>query len=332
MLKISNYCTALATLRPLLLSVNKPKNRSGMKPRLYLYLILAEGCALSSCSTVQQQAYYVSPINGHPNDYQPLPQTIDSAHTAVYAHAAFLNGGANQDRTDGVKAFRTSVTVAHHSGILQAYYGADLTLGTYHLGKWDTFYKVPLLRAIPPANMAFLNSQSGNRSFGGVGFKGGANLVWSFPRWEWRYIGMETSMHQEFGEYLSFRKKLPDTAATLNIRNPFFATLGFSTEIVRRTWHGEWGFRFATGWALGDAYRNTEVYDFESGKKLKYWYGNFSFHYTYERYTGYLQLNGATQARSLNIGVHYRFTRPRNDTEAQYPRHRHYRKRNWFQE
>ncbi|MBN9381737.1 MAG: hypothetical protein J0H74_13290 [Chitinophagaceae bacterium] len=48
-----------------------------------LCLFFAAGYLLSGCYSVRQQAYYVSPINGHPNDYQPLPQTIDSTQTAV---------------------------------------------------------------------------------------------------------------------------------------------------------------------------------------------------------------------------------------------------------
>jgi hypothetical protein len=282
-----------------------------------LCLFLAAGYLLSGCYSVQQQAYYVSPFNGHSTDYQPLPQTIDSAHTAVYVQAAFLDGGANQERTDHVDAFRTAISVAHHTGILQAYYGGDLTLGAYRTGIWDTGH-VGLFGPVtlPPGNANYLNSQAGARFFGSAGFNGGANLVWGMKHSEWRYIGIETSLHQEFGDYLTFRRKLPDTAATLIIRNPFFATLGFSTEIVKRVRHGarhgEWGFRLASGWALGDRYGNSGIYDNESKRTLVYGYTSFSFHYTYERYTGYLQLTGATQARSLNLGFYYRLTRPRN--------------------
>jgi len=300
-----------------------------MKPKLYLCLSLAAGYLLSGCGTVRQQAYYVSPFNSHSSDYQPLPQTTDSARTAVYVRGAFLNGGANQERTDGVKAFRASVAVAHHTSFFQAYYSGDLTLGAYQLGRWDTghagFFGP---RSAPPVNAKFLNSQSGDRSFGGIGFNGGANLVFPMRRGEWRFIGVETSLHQEFGDYLSFRKKLPDTAAALIIRNPFFATLGFSTEIIKKTEEGEWGFRFASGWVLGDQYRHNGVYDYESTEKLNYGYYSFSFHYTLERYTGYIQFTGAEQARSLNVGLHYRLTRPRITP----PEWRHYRKRNWFRD
>jgi hypothetical protein len=284
---------------------------SGMKISPFC-LVPSAAALLSGCYSVRQQAYYVSPFNSHQNDYQPLPQTIDSAHTALYVHAAFSAGGANQERTDHVDAFRTSISVAHHTGILQAYYGGDLTLGAYHSGIWDTGHVFWGPRTLPPGNADYLNSESGDRFFGGVGFKGGANLVWGMEHSEWRYIGIETSLQQEFGDYLTFRRKLPDTAAALIIRNPLFATLGFSTEIVKRLRQGEWGLRLASGWVLGDGYRNSGIYDNESEHTLHYGYASFSFHYTQQRYTGYLQLTGATQARSLSIGVHYRLTRPRN--------------------
>lgn len=283
-----------------------------MKIHSTLYSLMATGCLLTSCTTVRQQAYYVSPFNGHPSDYHPLPVSVDSAHTAVYIHAAFLNGSANQRRTDGVTAFRSSISVAHHTGILQAYYGGDFTIGAYKMGKWDTGATyLPVRVSLPPANTEFLNSKSGSKTFGGVGFDAGANLVWPNGQCEWRYIGVETSMHQEFGDYLSIRKGLPDSAASLLIRNPFFATLGLSTEIVKRTSYGEFGFRFVKGWSLGNAYQNSGVYDKEAGKHLHYGYGSFSFHLTTGRYTAYIQFNGATQARSLNLGIHYRLTHVR---------------------
>src|SRR6187402_2821379 len=103
-------------------------NPSSVKIPPSLYSLLAVCCLLTSCATVRQQAYYVSPFNGHPSDYHPVPLTVDTAHTAVYIHAAFLNGGANQQRTDGVTAFRSSLSVAHHTGIFQAYYGGDFTI------------------------------------------------------------------------------------------------------------------------------------------------------------------------------------------------------------
>ena len=87
MLKIRNYCTAVATPRPLLLSdAEQPTPIRNEKSPLYLFL--AACCLLSGCYSVQQQAYYV---NGHSTDYHPLPQTIDSAHTAVYVQAASLS-------------------------------------------------------------------------------------------------------------------------------------------------------------------------------------------------------------------------------------------------
>jgi hypothetical protein len=205
------------------------------------------------------------------------------------------------------------VTVAHHGKHFQAFYGGDLTLGNYHTGNWDSGYAGNLVfqRTAPPANAAILNSYSGNKFFGGAGFHGGINFVAPMRGGEWRILGLETSLHHEFGDYLSLRKQLPDTAATFIVRNRFFGTIGLSSELVGYTRHGEFGFRLSWGWVLGRPYSNPDIYDNESGHYLQYRYAGLSFHYTWEKYTGSFQVNGASKASSVALGVAFRLGTPR---------------------
>lgn len=285
-----------------------------MTSRPILTFLAATSLLLSGCLRPPEQAYFTSPFNGYSNDYHPLPEVRDSAHTAVYTQASILTGDANVRSRDAVTAFRGSFTVAHHGKWLQAYYGGSLTLGGYHMGKWDTGYSnSPYWQGPPPQySVGILNSYTGSHFFGGAGFHGGANLVIPFRDGEWRVFGVETSLYHEFGNYLSIRRKLPDTAATLIIRDPFYGTVGFSSELIGSVLHGEFGFRMSGGVVLGSLYKNPNIYDYASGNYLTYGYLSLTSHLTYGRYTGYGQLNFATKAFSLSLGMIYRLTRPRN--------------------
>ena len=203
---------------------------------------------LSGCYV--RQAYYVSPFNGNTGAYHSLPTVKDSIRSAVYTRAIFFTGGANDNLTDHLNGFTGGIYTAHHLGILQFYYGADLTLGGFYLGKWDTIMpslappsSTPvLLRSVPsgpPPTAVALNSLSKGYFFGGTTFSGGLKLVIPFRRAEWRILGVEATTTQEFGKYLSLRKKMPDSLATLIIRDNAYTTLGVTTELLGHTRHGE---------------------------------------------------------------------------------------------
>ena len=272
-------------------------------------LFLLPGCLLP----IPQHAYYVTPLNGNNEGYHPLPLREDTVQTAVYAGGSFFTGAANEEGTDYFNGGRLSLSVAHHYGMFQFYYGLDGTLGSYTLGRWDSGYTNTLfpLRTAPPVHADILNRYSGPRTFGSAGFQTGVNAVVPVRGGEWRFLGLETSLNREFGDYLSFRKRLPDSLVSLDIRSSFVGTFGISSERVGRTRHGEFGFRLAYGWMLGTAYRNLHIYDDVSARYLRYRYFTFSFHYTYERYTGFMLLNAATKASSIQVGVQYRLSKSR---------------------
>gem|GEM_PF-345860 len=293
------------------LSIVQTQNPSDMK-KWHWPFFLAAGCLLPGCyHPLPQQAYLTSPFNGYTNDYHPVPLVKDSAPTAFYAQGAFLAGGAGIKLKDQVTAFRGSFTVAHHGSFWQAYYGADLTLGSYRINKWDTSTTVNYLHPAPLYNAAILNSQAGGKFFGGAGFHAGANFAIPLGPLEWRILGVEMSLYREFGNYLGARRKLPDTAATLIVRNPFYGTLGISSVFVITTLNGEFGFGWSGGQVLGYPYADPEIYDNASHSYLHYWYFSLSTHVTYRRYTAYFQDNFAAKAFSFGMGLHYRLNEPR---------------------
>ncbi len=279
---------------------------------------LAVSTLLTGCYA-RQQAIYVSPYNGSSQEYHTLPLQKDSAHTGVYARASFFGGGANANYTDHVSGASASVEVAQHGGMFQWYYGLNGSLGSYKLGKWsDGFSGFPFgdlgnysLITIPPATAKQLDAYGGPKTFGGGGISAGVNCVIPMGQGEWRFLGLETAMHQELGDYLHFRKKLPDSLATYIVRRALFGTAGLSTEFICRTRQGEFGFRLAHGWVLGAPYTNAGIYDSVAAQPLTFRYSNFSFHYTFQRYTIFYQLEDGKKSLTERVGLTYRFGKPR---------------------
>ncbi|HEY4206453.1 MAG TPA: hypothetical protein VGM31_06570 [Puia sp.] len=275
--------------------------------RKSLPLLLVLPAFLAGCHTYQQ-AFYTSPFNGAANDYHPLPQIIDSAHTAVYAQLTYLSNTGNNRNRDDIDAFRASFTVAHHNDFLQAYYGGDLALGGYKMAGWeDTIAGATLLY-----DPATLNEYAGSHSFGGVGFHGGANFVIPFTGGEWRIFGVEGTVYHEWGGYHSVRQALPDSAATLIARSPTYGTIGFTSELIGSLENGEFGFRMAIGRALGSPYWDPDLRDHNTGNYIHYRYVDLTAHLTHDRYTVFGQLAFATKSAGVSLGMAYRLNRPRN--------------------
>ncbi|HVV03678.1 MAG TPA: hypothetical protein VHC96_05610 [Puia sp.] len=284
-----------------------------MNTKLPLLLLIVSSLALPGCYPPPQQAYYVSPVNGYATQYHPLPQVTDSTHTAFYAEAGFFSGSANTHGKDYLNAFHGSFTIAHHTGNLQAWYGGDLSLGTYHMGYWDTSVgsRTYPIQSTVPFQPDVLDNWSGAHSFGAVGFHGGANVVVPMNGGEWRVIGVEGSVNHEFGQYLAIRQKIPDSAASIIARGAAYGTFGINSEIVGSTKNGEFGFRMAVGTVIGNPYTNPHVYDYSNGHSISYGYLCLSTHYTYQKYTFYGQLNFATKADGISFGLAYRLNKPR---------------------
>jgi hypothetical protein len=157
-------------------------------------------------------------------------------------------------------------------------------------------------------NYKIINQFAGSKFFGAAGFEAGLNLVIPLGISEWRVIGIETSMQQEFGKYLQFRKQLPDSVATLLVRNSFLVTLGGYSEITAKIKHGSVGFKLGIGTLLGSAYHHLDIYDtyYSSYDRLTYEYFNLTFRYTNKKWTGYVQGNLATKSENILFGANYR--------------------------
>ncbi len=275
----------------------------------------------SSCLTAyHQQAYYTSPFNGSAESYHPLPLHTDSARTALFVQGSAFTGTANDLSTDDCSGGSVSVQLAQHQGMWQWWGGLDLTAGGYSLGNWHNRYTTNSFlinydrQFLAPATADQLNALSGARFFGGAGFSGGVNAMvplGNVGQGEWRFLGIEWNLHDEFGDYLHLRRRMADSLATYIVRQPFFGTLGLGSEWIFRTKKGDFGFRLGHGWVLGSAYHPNDLFDSVSEKDLHYSYSSLAFHFTWGQNTVYVLGEDATKGGSVRVGFVYRFGRPR---------------------
>ncbi len=111
----------------------------------------------------------------------------------------------------------------------------------------------------------------------------------------------------------TYAGRYPDSLVSFIVRQPFFGTLGLTSEWVFRTIHGDFGFRIAEGWTLGPSYNNITIYDSpgRGAQQLHYNYFGFSAHYTYDRWTFWFQGESAKKGSSSQVGFIYRLSSPR---------------------
>lgn len=255
--------------------------------------------ALTGC---YRQVYFLSPLNANTNFYHAIPLRSDTIKSATYLSGTVSIGGANDYYEDQVFSFNGYFHRSHAFNSIQAYYGANFSLGSYNVGQ-SYYYN--------PYTTPLVNYDYGRKFFGSVGVSGGMNLVIPMgSRHEWRVIGIETTLQKEYGSYLSFRKSLPDSAATAITRNNLFISGGLTTEFVfkiRR--RGTIGYKLA----IGSSFQKTP--------KFYYYYGNNGDHYyqsvspfyisntlqiTRNKVTGFIQINGGEYAANFQTGISYK--------------------------
>jgi hypothetical protein len=274
-----------------------------------LVIFLFQSCVITS------QSYYLSPQNANSNPYHTIPLLSDSIKGATYGSFVFTTGSANYQGSDYLSTFQASIYRSNNFGRVQAYYGANFTLGVYHIGEFynikyrydptifgpisdpvDTIYHIPATRS----------------TFGSYGVSGGINYVIPFSKGEWRAIGVETSMQNEFGNYSAFRNGLPDTAATIVFKQRFTGTIAVFTDLLWRDHHrNEWGFKFALGEMINPqsnyTINQTVVYPATSTTNIfPLSYFSTAFHMSNGPYAGFIQLNLGTYATSFQVGASYR--------------------------
>src|SRR5579863_2199768 len=139
---------------------------------------------LQSCF---RSAYYVSPFDTNNNTYHTIPLRSYSLKSALMVSGSLFSAGTNEHGvSDGVYDFRTNVYRTHNIGIMELYYGFDLTLGNYSVNKYDSVgnsYTV---------NYRIINKNAGSKFFGGIGLNGGFDFAIPLGKSEWR-IGLEFS-------------------------------------------------------------------------------------------------------------------------------------------
>ncbi|MFM9909424.1 MAG: hypothetical protein ACKVOW_08750 [Chitinophagaceae bacterium] len=259
--------------------------------------IISGGCT--------QYAYYQSPNHTQTNTYKAMPLHSEHKKSALYGGVSIAAGGANEDWKDGLFAFSGEIHQAHKFGVFQAFYGANVTLGNYQVNSYGQQYDGYLFGSYNRnLNDTLLNKLTGNKFFGTWGLSGGINVVQPFAKGgEWRIIGLEYSWQQEWGDYLSFRKQLPITAANLIDYKRNYSTLSITTDIIGKIDNSYLGYKIAMAIT---PYKLT-YYNIAS-ESSQVQPANFSqtLHFTTKRITGFVQANIGYYAGNFQLGMNYR--------------------------
>jgi hypothetical protein len=219
----------------------------------------------------------------------------------------FFNGVANDEGSDHIFGFQGTLHRSNQFGIFQTYYGANFTLGSYQIKNYDHLsgnygYGGPYDTAI--------RIKGSDNFFGSYGISGGINLVVThqhiryYRHSEWRILGIETSLQNEFGEYASRRDKMPDSLANIIYKRHFSAYLGLFTEWMWTNKHKtEFGFKLALGEDLNAGSNYTCYY---AKSILPLYSFSLTYHVTKDRFAGFMQGNFGTYATNFQFGLCYR--------------------------
>ncbi len=252
---------------------------------------------VSSCT---RHAYYQSPFatNNHP--YRTLPLQRDSVKSAMYASGALAAGGANEHLRDEVYMVNLSAYRAHNLRNFKAYYGITGSAGSYEVKNYrDTTGRYSFF------NPSYINQNSGEKFTAGAGGIGGANFVLPFKKGGELRLGIETSVQREFGEFLEFRQKMPDSSANVINRYQTDGTLCFSFDLIGRSQKNGSSF----GWKLARVITlNKQLYILSTFDERFFRSNSLSntFHYTDQQITGFIQINFGSYAANFQTGIIFR--------------------------
>ncbi len=246
-----------------------------------------------------RQVYLQSPLQATDHPYRSIPMVSDGIKNSVYASASIVGGGANQNLRDGIFQFQGSVHRAHTWQHFQAFYGLTGMIGNYHVAEATSY----TLNGDP-----IRTPGPWNRYTAALGAFGGAGFVIPFGSGsEWRVFGVETSYQREFGDYLQYRRKFPDSVATIVGRENYFHTVGMSTNIIKRfrksgnTFGYKFGFHLST-----NRLRRLNMYDTYTDRYVLPAFVSNTLHLTRRRVTYYAQINAGTFALNMQTGINVR--------------------------
>ncbi len=266
---------------------------------------------LNGCEEARQ-GYYLSPNNSNSNPYHPIPLHVDSVRNAWYINGGYYIGAANYWGSDQVSVGQFNIQRSDNFGIFQAYYSANLNVGSYNMADFNNchyHYSPGFFNNLPIADDTIFHIPDKGMFFGSYGFSGGINIVKSSDRREWRALGIETTIQNEFGNYADFRKNLPDSAANVIFRKTLTATIGLYTDMIWISRHQRvYGFKFSGGFILNSSNNYSQmITDIKSTKNIfPLTYFSPCFHATIEKVTGFIQLNFGSYADGCQMGFSYK--------------------------
>ncbi len=256
------------------------------------------------CGGCSQYAYYQSPSHTNTNGYKAMPLHSENKKSAFYGGVAIAAGEANENRRDEFFAFSGEIHRAQKFGSFQTFYGINGTLGNYQVNSYSPQYYGNYNPYNRNLNDTLLNKLTGNKFFATLGLSGGISVVQPFAKGgEWRILGLEYNLQHEFGDYLSFRKELPVTAANLIDYKKNYSTFSITTDIIGKIDNVSFGYKIALGIT---PYKLT--YYNENSEPSLVQPANFSqtLHFTLKRLTGYVQANSGYIAWNAQLGINYR--------------------------
>jgi hypothetical protein len=176
-----------------------------------------------------QKAYFQNPVYANNLLYKTMPTKKEGVRTASYGGMSLGYSNMNDEGRDDAFILSGNLYQTQQGGIVQGYYGVDMHFGVYRVG---SYYEQGSYDGNESLDVDLLNAKTGNKLFGTMGGSGGINLVARGKDIEWRYIGIEASIHKEFGSYYRFRKSLHDSAANLIDKQDVFSSLAIYSDFI----------------------------------------------------------------------------------------------------
>ncbi len=267
--------------------------------KIYLWIPAAGLTLMFASCAYTHEAYYMSPSDLRSSPYVSIPMAADPEKTVTAAGISFGGGTSNQRGRDNLVGGSATLMQSHHFGHFQAYYGAAFGLGDYNNGEVSVGGRYSNNDARTDTTGFYIPSLK--KYFGYYGFNGGINVVVPFSngKGEWRALGIDGGYRREFGDYLSFRRSLPQDKIAILAGYGHVFTLGAGTEIIGRNARDvQFGYKVGVGGMYLPAGDYTG-----SGNGFRPYYFTQTFQVTKNRLTGYLQLVTGTHAFLLQTGV-----------------------------
>jgi hypothetical protein len=248
---------------------------------------------LPSCF-IEQQAFYLSPKHATSNHYKTIPLVSDSFRAASYVSATVNAGGANHRLLDGNAALLLNFHQGRTWRHLQVSYGAGVTAGLYDIA--------PIIFPGNGVNAEWINPRSGTNFYGNYGAHGGVNYVYPWASGgEWRILGIEATVQQEFGAYQRFRKDLPVSGANIIERSNLYGGFTVYSDIIGRFSDGSTiGYKMAFSQSFRKLSGMLSNLDQVEGYPK---YMSHTVHITLDAWTGYGQLNSGSDATNVQLGM-----------------------------